>query len=260
MSQVRTASQSLDRPISTEHERARPWWKQAPLTRRDVGVLFLAYLALTAVYSAIGLLITHAWDGSSAGEQDADVNRWLERHRTSGRNRLAEYGAALSNTETKIALAVVTGVVMLWMYRRWRDWTWIVVALVLEVAVFGTSSEIVGRSRPPVEQLDGAPTNSWPSGHIAASTVFYVGLAIVIWRNRRTVLAKVAAVLIGVLGPTIVTTARLYQGMHYPTDAIGGLVLGATSLLVVDSLLQRRQACTESGDDPHRTDRDAPHA
>ena len=56
--------------------------------------------------------------------------------------------------------------------RRWR--------LMFEVAVFGTTSKLIARDRPPVEQLDGAPTNSWPSGHIAAAVVFYVGLAIIV--------------------------------------------------------------------------------
>ena len=64
---------------------------------------------------------------------------------------------------------------MLWMYRRWHDWAFLTIALLFEVSVFGISSKIVGRDRPPVEQLDGAPTASWPSGHIAASVVFYVG-------------------------------------------------------------------------------------
>jgi undecaprenyl-diphosphatase len=219
---------------------ARAWWRIAPVTRRDVGVLALVWLGLTALYSLVGLAITAWWEDSRFGAADADLSRWFESHRTAGWTRAAHLGSALSNTETKIALVVVMAPLMLWMYRRWRDWAWITLALVLEVSVFGTASEIVRRDRPPIEQLDGAPTNSWPSGHIAASVVFYVGLALVIRRNGRDRAARVAAVIIAVVAPSCVILSRLYLGMHYATDAIGGIVLGITALWVVDEILDRR--------------------
>jgi undecaprenyl-diphosphatase len=220
-------------------DRSTPFWKVAPLHRRDVAILFGAYLVLTTVYTLVGLAITHWWEGSPAGRADADVNRWFEDARTPTGDRLAELGAALSNTETKIALVLVMLPLMLYMYRRWHDWTLITAGLMLEVSVFGTSSKLVGRDRPPVEQLDGAPTHSWPSGHIAASVVFYVGLAVVIFWNTTARRSRIAAVAIAVIAPACVITARLYQGMHYPTDAIGGVILGVITLTLVSTLLRR---------------------
>ena len=93
---------------------------------------------------------------------------------------------------------------MLWMYRRWHDWAFIVVALLFEVSVFGTSSKIVVRDRPPVEQLDGAPTNSWPSGHVAAALVFYIGLAMVVYWNTRSKVSRTVFTVLAVAAPIIV--------------------------------------------------------
>lgn len=219
---------------------SRPWWKSSPLTWSDVGLLTLAYLVATAVYWAVGLLIVNVWEGSAWGEADADLSRWFESHRTEAWTDAAHFASALSNTETKIALMVGLAPLMLAMYRRWRDWAWITVALLLEVAVFGTASELVARDRPPVEQLDGAPTNSWPSGHIAAGFVFYVTLAAVIWRNRTDWPARTVAVVVGIVAPISVLLSRLYLGMHYITDAIGGLVLGAFAVYTVDRVMNRR--------------------
>ena len=144
----------------------------------------------------------------------------------------------MSNTETKIALGLTLLPLMLWMFRRWHEWTFIVGGLILEVAVFGTTAKVIARDRPPVEQLDGAPTNSWPSGHIAAAVVFYGGLAIVIWCNPRfNRVSRTGAVCIAIVAPAIVIISRLYLGMHYLTDALGGVVLGLTALAIVWHLL-----------------------
>jgi membrane-associated phospholipid phosphatase len=227
----------------------RPWHKVAPLHRRQVAILAGAYVVLTAIYTGIGFAITEWLEPSAAGRREADFNIWLEEHRTESRNTLAEWGAAFSNTETKIALCLVLLPLMLWMYRRWHDWAFIVVSLLFEVSVFGTSSKIVVRDRPPVEQLDGAPTNSWPSGHVAAACVFYVGLAMVVYWNTRSRLSRTVFTVLAVLAPIAVATARLYQGMHYLTDVAGGIVLAAITLPLVRALMIR------AGQDPRLTER-----
>jgi membrane-associated phospholipid phosphatase len=216
----------------------RPFWKVAPLHRRDYGVLAVWYLVLTAIYLAVGWMIVNWWESSPLGDAEADVNRWLEDQRTDDLTHLAELGSALSNTETKIALALVMLPLMLWMFRRWHEWTFIVGGLILEVSVFGTTAKIIARDRPPVEQLDGAPTNSWPSGHIAAAVVFYVGLAIIIWCNPRFArVSRIAAVCIAVVAPSIVIISRLYLGMHYVSDVVGGIILGFIALSIMWHLL-----------------------
>ena len=228
-----------DRADPVEAVDTKPFWKVPPLHKRDVRLLFAVYVGLTAIYTLVGLAIVKWWEPSAAGRADADVNRWFADGRTDSRTRLADIGSAISNTETKIALVLVMLPLMLWMYRRWHDWALITVGLLLEVSVFGTASKLVGRERPPVEQLDGAPTHSWPSGHIAASIVFYVGLAVIIFWNNRSRLSRAVAIAMAIAAPTAVIVSRLYLGMHYPTDVLGGVVLGFTSLAIVRALLLR---------------------
>ncbi|HUF99567.1 MAG TPA: phosphatase PAP2 family protein, partial [Ilumatobacter sp.] len=160
-------------------------------------------------------MLVNWWESSPLGTSEADVNRWFEDRRTDSRTHLAELGSALSNTETKIGLALVLLPLMLWMFRRWHEWTLVVGGLIFEVAVFGTTAKIIGRDRPPVEQLDGAPTNSWPSGHIAAAVVFYFGLAIVISWNPRFRWSGPVAFVLATSTASVVIVSRLYQGMHY---------------------------------------------
>lgn len=217
----------------------RIMWKSSPIDRRGFGIAVITFLVATACSIGIGFAIVEWWDGSSFGEWEADINRRLEAGRTSGMTTIAEYVSQSSDTLTKILLGVTLLPVMLWLFRRWHEWTLVFGGLILEVCIFGLSSMIVGRERPPVEQLDGAPTDSFPSGHIAAATVFYTGLAVVIFMRTERRGPRIVAAVIGIGMPLGVAWARMYLGMHYLTDAIAGVIIGVIVLAVMYRIVHR---------------------
>ncbi len=73
------------------------------------------------------------------------------------------------------------------------------------------------------------------------------GLAMVVFWHTRWWVSRTVFTVIAIAAPVIVITARLYQGMHYATDAAGGVVLAIVSLLLVRELMIR------SGRDPRLT-------
>ena len=225
--------------LPVREENRTEWWKVTPLDRRGWLVMAGAYVAMTACLTIIGLALVEWSDPSWAGDVDARPNRWLERQRTEKWTELAEFGSLWSDTLTKILLCLTLLPVCLWLFRRWHDWAFLVAGLLLEVSTFATVAAIVGRERPPVEQLDGAPTDSFPSGHIAASVVFYGGLAIVIFWHTGRRGARAVAAAIAVVVPAGVIASRLYLGMHYPSDALAGVLLGVTTLVVVRKAVAR---------------------
>lgn len=232
-------------------------WKTSPIDKRG-GLLMLAtFIVGTAIFTAVGLAIVEWWDTGSAGRADADINRWLEDNRTVPLTNFAEVVSNAGDTLSKVIAGVVLIPVFLWLFRRWHEYALIVGGLVVEVCVFGLSSELVGRGRPPVEQLDGAPTNSFPSGHIAAATVYYGGLALVFFFRTRRPWARAIGVVIAVIGVGFTTWARLYQGMHYPTDAVAGIILGLGVLAVMWRVIHHALPDAES---PEEHDRAAGHS
>lgn len=65
------------------------------------------------------------------------------------------------------------------------------------------------------------PTYSTPSGHSASSASFFPVMAAVYPNWKR-----VWRILVAILLPVLVALSRCYIGVHYPTDVLGGLMLG----------------------------------
>lgn len=221
-------------------------WRTSPIDRTGWLLMVMTFVSTASVLTAVGLAVVEWWDGSRLGRRDADLIRWIEDRRSASLTSVAELVSLASDTLTKVLLGVVLIPVCLWLFRRWHEYALIVGGLIVEVSAFGLSSKLVGRERPPVEQLDGAPTNSFPSGHIAAATVFYVGLALVIFMRTRRRGPRAVAVVIAVVMPLGMVLSRLYLGMHYLSDAVAGVALGAVVLAVMWRVVHRTLPLEES--------------
>ena len=95
---------------------------------------------------------------------------------------------------------------------------------------------------PSVSMLFGATTgigNSFPSGHVLRAVIAYGLIAFVIQRLSLTPWLRQAAVIGAIAIIALVSFDRLYLDVHWESDVIGGLVLGAIALLAGTVWLDR---------------------
>jgi membrane-associated phospholipid phosphatase len=199
--------------------------------RTSAKILVASYVVLAAVMVGLGLLVKHfgpisRWDNSVVG--------WFAEHRSSGWNDAAKGLSTLTDTVTIAAVAVAALVVLAWR-RRWVDMLVLGIGLPLELLVLTTATFTVDRPRPDVERLGGLPsTASFPSGHTAAGIVCYGGIVVLLSRNRHGV--SRGALAAGWLFVALVTAgvgwARVYEGLHFPTDVMAGAIYGSCCLAV----------------------------
>jgi membrane-associated phospholipid phosphatase len=209
---------------------------------RELGLLgrrlLLPAVLLIGIMVLIGWLLTDVLAHTWLATADTTVDEELAADRTNELNGVSFVFSTLASTPVIIGLTVVTAVTARLVWKRWHESIYVVYAVVGEVLVFLATTLLIQRERPEVQQLDPAPpTSSYPSGHTAAAICFYgAAAAIIAWRTRKrwlrwTVIALAVAI------PLLVGLARLYRGMHFPTDVTGGIVLGLVWLAVVTRLV-----------------------
>ncbi|WP_188194675.1 phosphatase PAP2 family protein [Nonomuraea sp. SYSU D8015] len=159
---------------------------------------------------------------------EASLSRSLAADRTSLWNRITDFGSSLSDTPYIVALTAIAAIVFRLVYKRWLESIFLIVAVWSQSLIFLATTEHVGRHRPPVQHIDPAPpTSSFPSGHVSAAVAFYCGMALVLTTHVRNRALQVLIWALGIIAPLAVGFSRLYRGMHFLTDVLWGVLLGA---------------------------------
>jgi membrane-associated phospholipid phosphatase len=197
-------------------------------------IVGLAAIGLAA--AAFGTLVDNVTDGDGIAVVDHPAARFVAGHRTP---ELTTVMKAVSAAAGPVGMAVCALAAGLLIGIVWRSWA---PAAVLGSTVAGAIGLTIvfkaalAQPRPPLTQsVAAADGYGFPSGH-AASAVAVCGaiawlcsIGMRSWRARTGIWA-VAAMLAALVG-----ISRVYLGVHWATDVIGGWIFGVLWLAVVAS-------------------------
>lgn len=121
-------------------------------------------------------------------------------------------------------------ILCVWVWRRHRLTTramWAFGTLMAAWALGLGAKFAVQRARPVVsEALSHAPGYSFPSGHAMNTAAAALILTLLLWPllGRR---GRAVAVVVAVAAVVLTALDRVFLGVHYPSDTVAGIVLGA---------------------------------
>ncbi|MBN8814501.1 MAG: phosphatase PAP2 family protein [Sphingomonas sp.] len=133
------------------------------------------------------------------------------------------------------------------LYRRRRaEAGWIAVSLIGAALLSSVLKYAIGRPRPElVPHLAYVTDPSFPSGHSLGSAALYLTLALMLAEDAKSWAARIAIVGFGALLVLLIGCSRVYLGVHWPSDVLGGWSFGAAWALAVYAanrwLRRRRQ-------------------
>jgi membrane-associated phospholipid phosphatase len=191
------------------------------------------FVLLSAVAIGAGLLLMDViLPYHGIGGDDEQVNTWLAAHRSGLGNTISNVLSGIGDVYAIPGLVVLTTLILL-IRRKWRAAAFVVTAIAVEAATYRVTTLFINRERPEVPRLDNLPPqDSFYSGHVAASVAVYCGIALLITSRFRSRAVRWPVWAIALTVPVLVAISRLYRGMHHPTDAVAGLLVGIGALAV----------------------------
>lgn len=208
-----------------------PRWidlRRAPREIRVIAALLaptLTIWVITRVVDRVGVAGIHAIDRG--------VLRWFRRPEDMAvpigppwlLGAAREITALGSSTVLLFVIFSVAG--YLWLERRHGMLGFLLASTFGGIALTTSLKDIFGRARPNiVPHLVEVNSASFPSGHSLLSAVVYMTLGVLLAevtadRATRVYFVSLAAVL-----TTLIGLSRIYLGVHYPTDVLGGWLAG----------------------------------
>jgi undecaprenyl-diphosphatase len=203
-----------------------------------------------------GAVLEEVLDNATVVRFDIAAMEWMAQHATPLGNSVFSFITRFGG-DPVIPILGVGGAFVLWYQRHRLVLVCWLSAFFGGVAVNKLLKLMVHRSRPIIAQQLHETSFSFPSGHTMAATIGYGMLAYVLatywWPRgvRRRFLYLAAAALTFVVG-----LSRIYLGMHFPTDVLGGLAAGTAWLAICVTgtrIARDTPAATPEADDPERS-------
>ncbi len=211
--------------------------------------IFLTVGAVLAIIAtaAFAELAEHVLAG---GTQTFDVAilQWLHAHQSKPLTALMVEMTYLG-TGTVVMVVVGVAALFLWHTEHKHSARLLLAATIGNILLNGVLKLVYHRARPSVfEWQTTAVSSSFPSGHAMSATVVYGTVAYLLLRLQKHHWAKMLTLIGAVLLILLICLTRLYLGVHYPSDVIGGIIVGlgwasfCMATLEASLVLARRRA------------------
>lgn len=148
---------------------------------------------------------------------------------------VAEAVRHVTGTEASLVLLAPVTILAVWRYGA-RALAAAAVLLLAMLVVQPVLKDVIDRERPSADQVDvraGFDSESFPSGHSLGTTAVWGAIAIWLWRAGHRRWAVAAAL------PIPATwIASDVLGVHWPTDSLGGTLIGGAAAWIAVRLLR----------------------
>jgi undecaprenyl-diphosphatase len=205
----------------------QPTWS-APFSKRRLVVL------MALVFSVFAIKLTEDVLGGETGLIDKTILLFIHYHTPISLNGFFDAITLSGSSKVLFPLTCITTIGLL--YTRHRLEALFVAASVISAAIIIYVVKIVaGRARPALWDAEWYWGSSFPSGHTLAVAAF--ATAIVLCVNRIRPALRNFALLIAILWIALVAISRLALGVHWPTDVLVAVCVGAFIPLAISVAL-----------------------
>ena len=217
--------------------RRRPQWTEH-LTKRRLAVLGVLTLAVG------GIKLIEDAVANESGPVDEAILWFIRDHVPAALNGFFAVATFSGSARVLVPVAGVAAAALFVARRRFEAVLLGASVITATLVVWGLKA-VVGRARPALWEAQWYWGSSFPSGHTLSTAAFATAAALCaarIWPR-----AEALAMVLAVLWTGLVATSRLVLGVHWPSDVLAAMCLGAfiPLLISVANDLSHRRADAE---------------
>jgi undecaprenyl-diphosphatase len=191
-------------------------------------------LGLLVGFLALAALVVLRWSPLMGADLRTDVALHAVMLRDSS---LQTATVLVTNAGSPVSVNVITALVAggLLLRRRIGAAVFLVSARLVELGAETAAKHLVARPRPILpDPIGHASSFSFPSGHTAGTAVLCTALLVLALPSCRRRAPWIALATVAI---TAVAASRVLLGVHYPSDVLGGALLGVACALILRPLL-----------------------
>ena len=127
-----------------------------------------------------------------------------------------------------VAPIAVIGFVVLFFVLHNRPQAFLFIVVIAGSVIFNSLlKKYFKRERPEIHRIIEENGLSFPSGHSMMAIALYAIFVFIAWHYIKTLGGRAVLLLLSAFMIIIIGTSRIYLGVHYPSDVIGGFAVSA---------------------------------
>ena len=152
---------------------------------------------------------------------------------------LTPYIKAITNLGGATCLIIITAVIFITIKNKKIGFLTLI-NLVTITILNQIIKHIIQRPRPTYHTLIKETGYSYPSGHSMISMAFYGFLIYLIYKNLKNKALKITLITFLSLLILAIGLSRIYLGVHYISDVIGGLLISTSYLILYINIINKK--------------------
>lgn len=152
---------------------------------------------------------------------------------------------------SSIGIAIITFVfsLILVLFRKYLLGIYLLMSVAVGYVGLNTVlKHIFQRERPSILRLVEEHGFSFPSGHSMGSMVLFGSLLFIVFKLSKSASVRVIGVIAALTIILIIGLTRVYLGVHYPTDIVGGYTAGIVWLTISVVMFNQIEKRTQKQD------------